>query len=141
MSTILCIESDAAAGGSLEQSLREMGLRAVLVSTLAEGLRATALETFDLILAGHRMPDGSGMDLLAALRANGLDVPVLITSSYHSAEEAAQCIGLGAVDVLTTPLRAEAVRIAVSKAIELDRMRRVNDDFQRELTRLRGSRS
>ena len=141
MSTILCIESDPVVGGSLQQVLRDMGLGSVLVQTLAEGLRAASREPFDVLLAEHRLADGSGMDLLTALRANGLEVPVIITSCYQNVQEATRCLELGAVDVLTKPLRSEAVRIAVSKAIELDRMRRVNDDYQRELTRLRGPRS
>ena len=141
MSTILCIESDAAVRGALEQALRDMGLRAVLAASLAEGLHASTLEPFDLVIAGHRLRDGSAMDLLTALRASGLDLPVLVTSSYHSVEEATQCLRHGAVDYLTEPLRAEAVRLAVTSAIEMNRMQRVHDDFERELTRIRGARS
>ena len=137
MSTILCIDDEPTVSATLENALRGMGHRPVLAASIDEGIRAVARETFDLIISDHQMPDGSGIDLLTALKRNGQDIPVIMTSSYHSVEQAVTSIRHGAVDYLTKPLRAEAVRIAVTNAIELDRMRRVNDDFQREISSLR----
>ena len=141
MSTILCIDDEPTVSATLENALRGMGHRPVIAASIDEGIRAVARETFDLIISDHQMPDGSGIDLLTALKRNGQDIPVIMTSSYHSVEQAVTSIRHGAVDYLTKPLRAEAVRIAVTNAIELDRMRRVNDDFQREISSLRGSRA
>ncbi len=141
MSTILCIDDEPAVSASLESALRGMGHRSVFAVSLDEGIRAVARESFDLIISDHQMPDGSGIDLLTALKRGGRDVPVIMTSSYHSVEQAVRSIRHGAVDYLTKPLRTEAVRIAVTNAIELDRMRRMNDDFQREISSLRGARA
>ncbi len=141
MSTILCIDDEPTVSATLENALRGMGHRPVIAASIDEGIRAVGRETFDLIISDHQMPDGSGIDLLGALKRNGQDIPVIMTSSYHSVEQAVTSIRHGAVDYLTKPLRAEAVRIAVTNAIELDRMRRVNDDFQREISSLRGSRA
>jgi len=141
MCTILCIDDEPAVSATLESSLRGMGHRPVVASTLDEGIRAVGRESFDLIISDHQMPDGSGIELLAALRRNGQAIPVIVTSAYNSVEQAVTSVRHGAVDYITKPLRAEAVRIAVTHAIELDRMRRVNDDFQREISSLRGSRA
>ena len=141
MSTILCIDDEPSVSATLENALRAMGHRPVIAASIDEGIRAVARETFDLIISDHQMPDGSGIDLLTTLKRNGNDIPVIMTSSYHSVEQAVTSIRHGAVDYLTKPLRSEAVRIAVTNAIELDRMRRVNDDFQREISSLRGSRA
>ena len=141
MSTILCIDDEPTVSATLEHALLGMGHRPVIVTSVDAGIRAVARETFDLIISDHQMPDGSGLDLLTALERSGNDIPVIMTSSYLGAEQAVTSIRHGAVDYLTKPLRAEAVRIAVTNAIELDRMRRVNDDFQREISSLRGSRA
>ena len=141
MATILCIDDEPTVSAMLENALRGMGHRPVLAASIDEGIRAVSRESFDLIISDHQMPDGSGIDLMAALKRSGQDIPVIMTSSYHSVEQAVTSIRHGAVDYLTKPLRGEAVRIAVTNAIELDRMRRVNDDFQRELSGLRGSRA
>ena len=141
MSTILCIDDEPGVTAALEHALRAMGHRPVSAASIDEGIRAVARETFDLIISDQQMPDGSGLDLLTALQRSGHDIPVIMTSSYLGVEQAVTSIRHGAVDYLTKPLRAEAVRIAVTNAIEIDRMRRVNDDFQRELSSLQGSRA
>src|SRR2546430_1211858 len=74
MCTILCIDDEPAVSATLESSLRGMGHRPVVASTLDEGIRAVGRETFDLIISDHQMPDGSGIDLLAALKRNGQDI-------------------------------------------------------------------
>src|SRR2546429_9893838 len=71
MCTILCIDDEPAVSATLESSLRGMGHRPVVAATLDEGIRAVARESFDLIISDHQMPDGSGIDLLAALERNG----------------------------------------------------------------------
>jgi DNA-binding NtrC family response regulator len=139
MSTILCIDAEPAATASLDQTLSGMGHRAVLASSLEEGLRAARQESIDLIISDLRMPSVNGCDLLSALRDVGQDVPVIMTSSYHSVEQAVESIRHGAVDYLTKPLRTEAIRLAVRNAIELHRMRRMNGDYERELKQLRGT--
>jgi DNA-binding NtrC family response regulator len=141
VSTILCIEENPAVGATLESALKGMGHRPLLAGTLDEGLRVIGGESIDLIVSDHQMADGTGVDLLSTLKQQGYDIPVIVTSSFHSVEQAVISIRHGAVDYLTKPLRAEAVRIAVTNAIELDRMRRANEDFRREISSLRGARA
>lgn len=57
----------------------------------ADGLQALDLvgeEKLDLIITDIRMPEMDGIQLLAALRAQYPDLPVLATSGYMDAEEA-----------------------------------------------------
>jgi DNA-binding NtrC family response regulator len=89
-----------------------------------------ANQRIDLILSEHHLADGSWRELLAEVREHGPDVPFLVMSRYD-AGDAEPVLGHGAAEYLTKPLRVEALRIAVTKALEIDRMRRVNDDFQR----------
>ena len=139
MSTILCIEDEPAAGKTLERALLDMGHRPVVVSSIGAGLRAATREAFDLVISDDELPDGTGSELVMALQRSGRDVPVIVTSPFRSVEAAASAVRLGAVDYLTRPLRAEAVRIAVKNAIELDRMRRLQHGLERELSDLKRS--
>src|SRR5262249_33579735 len=136
MSTILCIDDEPAVGVTLEQALRGMGHRPVVVATLEEGIRAAAREAFDLVISDDQLPDGTGADLVTALKLTGREVPVIVTSPYEVLDRARSAIRQGAVDYLTKPLRAEAVRIAVTNAIEVDRLRRVQEGFRREISAL-----
>ncbi len=141
MSTILCIDDEPSVGVTLEHSLAEFGHQAVLASSVNEGLKLLAQQPADLILSDYRMPDATGLDLLEALRQQGSEVPVIIMTGYSSIEHAVLSMRHGAVDYLTKPLRQETLRIAVTNALEVNRLRRENDEFRRELSSLRGPRT
>ncbi len=140
MATVLCLDPEAAVAEALENALQGIGYRILHHATLGEGLEALERDQVDLVVSSHELPDGSGIQLLGRMREQGLDLPVIVTSPYSSIEEAVASMRHGAVDYVTKPLRAEAARLAVTNAIELDRMRRLNHDYRSALTRLRGTR-
>jgi len=141
VATILCIDSESAVAGVLEGALEGAGHRVLHHGTLSDGLRSVTHDSVDLVVSSHQLPDGTGLQLLGALREQGFDVPVIMTSPHSSVEHAVLSMRHGAVDYVTKPLRAEAVRIAVTNAIELDRMRRINEDYRSVISSLRGSRA
>jgi len=141
MSTILCIDDEPSVGVTLEHTLVEFGHQAILATSVSEGLKVLAQQSVDLILSDYRMPDATGLDLLEALRQQGLEVPVIIMTGYSSIEHAVLSMRHGAVDYLTKPLRQETLRIAVTNALEVNRLRRENDEFRSELSSLRGPRT
>jgi DNA-binding NtrC family response regulator len=140
MSNILCIDDEPSVGVVLEHHLTEIGHQPTLASSVDEGLRAVREGEFDLIISDFRMPNATGLDLLELLRQQGYDIPVIIMTGYSSIEHAVLSIRHGAVDYLTKPLRQEALRIAVTNAIEVARLRRENEAYRREITTLRGQR-
>src|SRR5689334_3287616 len=140
MSTILCVDDEPSVGAVLEHALTKIGHQPVLVTSVAEGMKALGSQPVDLIIADYRMPDATGLDLLRQVREQGLQIPVIIMTGYSSIEHAVVSIRHGAVDYLSKPLRAEALRIAVNNAIEVDRLRRANEDYKREISELRGAR-
>jgi len=140
MSNILCIDDEPSVGVVLEHHLTEIGHHPVLATSVDEGLRATREQAFDLIISDYRMPNATGLDLLERMKEQGVDIPVIIMTGYSSIEHAVLSIRHGAVDYLTKPLRQEALRIAVTNAIEVARLRRENDAFRREIRSLRGQR-
>ena len=123
MSTILCIDDEPAVGASLETALTGLGHRPVIAESVEQGMAAVAIELPDLIISDYRMPEATGLDLLDQLRQGGHDIPVIIMTGYASIEQAVLTIRHGAVDYLTKPLRAEALRIAVTNALEVARLR------------------
>ena len=141
MSTILCIDDEPSVGVTLEHTLAEFGHQAILATSVNEGLKVLAQQSVDLILSDYRMPDATGLDLLEALRQQGFEIPVIIMTGYSSIEHAVLSMRHGAVDYLTKPLRQETLRIAVTNALEANRLRRENDEFRRELSSLRGPRT
>ncbi len=141
MPNILCIDDEPSVGVVLEHHLKQLGHQPVLVASVDEALQAVRRQSFDLIISDFRMPQATGLDLLELLRQQGSDVPVIIMTGYASIEHAVLSVRHGAVDYLSKPLRQEALRLAVSNAIEVSRLKRENEQYRREITTLRGART
>ena len=139
MATILCVDEEPSVAALLEHALTDLGHVPLLAGSVAEALRIASRETLDLAIADYQLGDGSGLDLIDQFRAQGSDVPVIIMTSYTSVEHAVSSMRRGAIDYLTKPLRAEALRLAVNNAVEVARLRRENNDFRREISSLRGA--
>ncbi len=138
MPTVLCIDDEPAVGVVVEHALNELGHEPVLATSVEDGLKIVNRQPVDLIISDYRMPGATGLDLLDNLKEMGFEIPVIIMTGYSSIENAVLSIRHGAVDYLTKPLRQEALRIAVANAIEVNRLRRENEQFRRELDALHG---
>jgi len=100
---ILMIEDDLAIGRALLAVLQDEG-HAVLWLRLAEGaLARLQSEVFDAVLLDLGLPDGDGAHLLRELRAQGLQVPVLIMTARDSLEDRLNGFNTGADDYLIKP--------------------------------------
>jgi DNA-binding NtrC family response regulator len=141
MATILCVDDEPSVGVILEHTLAKMGHRPLLVSSVDEAMQTALRSPLDLIIADYRMPKHTGLDLLAMLEQEGLQIPVIIMTGYSSIEHAVISIKAGAIDYLTKPVRAETLEIAVQQALEVVRLRRENEIFRREILRIRSTRA
>ena len=54
----------------------------------------------DVLLAGYRLPDGTALDLLDAVKARGLEVPVVLMTGSGDADVAVRLLKAGATDYL-----------------------------------------
>jgi DNA-binding NtrC family response regulator len=133
MPTVLCIDEEPTTGVMLEDALNRIGHQAIVASSFKEGVTALSREGIDLIISDHRVSDGAGRDVLDHIRDEGHDIPVIITTGYASVESAVLSMRRGAADYLTKPFRFEALRIAVNNALEVCKLRRDNEGFQKEI--------
>jgi DNA-binding response OmpR family regulator len=66
----------------------------------------------DLIISDVRMPEMTGLEMLEAMRAARIDVPVILITAFGDDGVHAEAFDLGAV-VMDKPVRVEALRAAV----------------------------
>ncbi len=74
-----------------------------VASTGEEGFFLVSSESFDLILLDLMLPNRGGLEILAALRARGLQTPVLILTAKDTIEDRVQGLDVGADDYLVKP--------------------------------------
>ncbi len=140
MPTILCVDDEPAVLAVLEQSLVDLGYQVVVATNGPEALQAIERAPIDLILAEAQMPQMSGLEMLKALEDRGKHIPMVIIASFSSVEDAVLSIRQGAVDYLTKPVRRETLELTVQHALDFARLRRENEVFREELTRIKARR-
>jgi len=67
-----------------------------------------------------RMPGPSGLELQEALRAQGEPLPVIILTGHGDIPQTVRAMRMGAVDVLTKPVKGNVLLQAVRVALERD---------------------
>ncbi len=87
----------------------------------------------DLILTSLTLTGLSGKDLLVALRAQGLEMPILVTAGEGMEADAVEAFRLGARDYLVKPLREAEVVATVERAIHEVRLRHEREQLEAEL--------
>jgi DNA-binding NtrC family response regulator len=72
---------------------------------------------FDAVLTDLRMPEASGLDLLAELRRRNPDALVLVLTAFGDATGAAAAIRAGAYDFISKPYDLAELRQTLSRAL------------------------
>lgn len=96
---ILLIEDDRFLRRACEASLRQRGFLMTTATDGDEGLSMALSQPFDLILLDLLMPKKSGIEVLAALRADSsrCNIPVIILSNSSREEDKRRAVELGAI--------------------------------------------
>jgi len=80
-----------------------------------------------------RMPQLSGLDVIAELSARNIHVPIIMISGHGDIPAAVSAMKAGAIDFLEKPYRGSALMESVRKAVEIDARQRDALDQRREL--------
>lgn len=104
---LLLVEDEPLLGRRLVKGLREEGYGVDHATSRAEAADLASAAEFDLILLDLRLPDGSGLDLLARWRREAVATPVLILTAKDGIEDRVQGLDAGADDYLTKPFAFE----------------------------------
>jgi DNA-binding response OmpR family regulator len=101
---ILLVEDDQSLALGLEFNLRSEGYEVAVHADAESAAAAVAREpAFDLFLLDWMLPGKDGLALLAELRANGQDAPVLLLTARDSEEDIVAGLDGGADDYLAKP--------------------------------------
>ncbi|MCU0773498.1 MAG: sigma-54 dependent transcriptional regulator [Ideonella sp.] len=73
--------------------------------------------TYHAVITDMRLPDGTGLDLLRRLEAEGRRERAIVITAYGSAENAVEALKAGAYDYLTKPVDLKVFRSVVAAAV------------------------
>ena len=121
---ILIIEDDGTLRVTLQDFLTKQGFDVRSADTGEMGLALAQQQPFDLALVDLRLPDISGLDVIARLAESGED-PVMVTmTAYPEVRTAVAALKSGAYDYINKPFDLEDLRGVVARALEVRKLRR-----------------
>jgi len=121
--TILIIDDEKTIRWSLAEALVASGYETVDADTAATGIARFRATCPDLVLLDMKLPDGSGLDVLKAVRAEDATVPVIMMTAYAEVEAAVEAMKQGAYDFIPKPYSVEKLRVSIANAMENERLK------------------
>ena len=94
--------------------------------TVKRGVELAITGEFELIVTDLRLPDATGLDAIAAIRAGRPELPIIMITSHSSMESAIAALRAGAVDYIIKPFDNDELLHAIRRALDEPRVRRVN---------------
>jgi two-component system response regulator AtoC len=135
MARVLLVDDEENLRLVLRTSLRKQGHEVTAVGDVPSALAECEKGAFDFVVTDVRMPGGSGLDLLAALREKFSGTTVIVMSAYGSTEQALEAIRAGAYDYVPKPFKPEELAFVLRKAEERESLRRENRALRAALVR------
>ena len=105
--------------------LGEAGWEVDVARSGAEALQLLGGRQYDVVLSDIDMPGMNGLQLLQAVRARDLDLPVLLVTGHPQVESAVQALEQGALRYLLKPVALDTLTEAVAAAARLHRLARL----------------
>ncbi len=116
--SILLVEDHEPTRTSLAHLLTRRSYKVITASSLAEAQALADEHQFNLLISDIGLPDGTGYDLMARLKRNGLVRGIALTG-YGMEQDVARSQEVGFVAHLTKPVRVQSLEAAINAAVEL----------------------
>ena len=139
MARILIVDDEVHMRAILATNLQQDGHFVIEAAGVAEAKKAIAENEYDVIITDHKMPDGSGLDVLKLVQQDDPTASVIFLTAVGSIELAVESMRGGAFDFLTKPFLPEVIRATAARADEHTRLLRENTRLKNAVLRLEGS--
>jgi len=117
---VLLVEDDRSLAEIVVAGMREQRLTVAVAATAREGRERAELGEYDVIVLDVMLPDGSGFELCAWIRARGITTPILMLTARDAIDDRVLGLEAGADDYLIKPF---AFRELVARVRALGRRR------------------
>ncbi len=126
MTTVLVVDDKEMLRDSVGVTLQRAGFTILAASDGAAALEMITRRKPDAVITDLKMPNMTGVELLASIREFDDDLPVVLMTAFGTVETAVKAMSLGAFTYITKPFEGDELLIAVKRAIEHGRLKREN---------------
>jgi len=135
---ILLVEDNVRHAGLMRDEIEsELPAASVLVATsVGQAREILAAERFDLCILDFQLPDGDGLEILRAIRAEAREEAVVLVTTSTSPEVAVEAMKIGAEDyIVKEEGYVSILPFVVREVLERVRMRAAHAVLERRLAR------
>jgi DNA-binding response OmpR family regulator len=100
---ILVVEDEADLAATCERLLRRHGHQVATAGTREQALAALGARPFTLVICDMRLPDGDGLDIVAAARSTPRPIPVIVITGFPSEAGRRAALAAGAAAYVAKP--------------------------------------
>jgi two-component system response regulator PilR (NtrC family) len=135
---LLLVEDEPGLRQMLEILFRREGYAVVSAPGCKAALDAIASspQPFPAIVTDLSMPDGSGLDVLAAAKGRSPSTEVILVTAHSTIENALSAMRAGAYDFVAKPFEAAELAALVGKAIEKQAIVVENQRLKAQISRI-----
>ncbi|WP_151089082.1 response regulator transcription factor [Hymenobacter baengnokdamensis] len=130
---ILLVEDEPALRSTLIEALRQGGYVVEVAADFAQAYEKVKLYRYDCVLLDLTLPDGNGLDLLRALKAESSTTGVLVISARNGLDDRVAGLDLGADDYLAKPFHLSELNARLRAIIRRRRFQGQNHLVFRDL--------
>ena len=123
---VLVAEDEATYARTVGRFLVERGHEVKVCATGKAAEKALADSEWDVLLLDLRLPDANGIDILARVRGDFVELQTIIVTGFANVESAIEAMRLGAFDYLTKPPNFDELAMRVERAAEKTLLEREN---------------
>jgi DNA-binding NtrC family response regulator len=125
-SKILIADDDPDIREVMRDRLKATGFEVVEASNGVQALARLREESPTITLLNLMMPKKNGLDVLKAIRDEGLETTTIVMTAYDAIDKAVEAMRAGAYDFLTTPFSPGHLEVVIGKALEREALKREN---------------
>ena len=138
-SRILLIDDDESLRRVTEYNLSTAGFAVTTASSGKSGIAAFKKFAPDLVITDVKLGDMNGLEVLAAIKKESPETPVIVITAFGSIEMAVRAMQEGAFHFITKPFDREALRLSCQKALEVKALKDQKEQLSDEVNRLTGT--
>jgi len=132
---VLVIDDESSILESLRILLRNEGFTPHVALGGRRGLEQIEVLAPDIVLTDVRMPDVTGIEVLAAARRRDPAIPVILMTAQATLQSAMQAVNEGAFYYIQKPFRNDDLVAILRRAAEHRRLRVENQSLKQEIRR------
>jgi two-component system response regulator HydG len=133
--SVLVVDDETGILDSLNILLRNEGFAPRLAHGGRAGLEHINEQTPDIVLTDIRMPNVTGVEILAAARQSDPDVPVILMTAQATLQSAMQAVNEGAFYYIQKPFRNDELIAILRRAAEHRKLRVENKSLKQAIRR------